>query len=753
MRMRFALLVPLLLPGACHIGPGRRLPARLDQVPGPSDPLQKELDGARRLATAGETRAALDRVEGLLQRAPQHVGCQRLRQDLLRQRGRAGLVLHEATQRLAERPDSAAALYLRGRLARLPEDREGYFDAAIEAEPEVFWGWYGKAFSLRLHAPERAQALYRALFKATGRQDLNTGVALAASLRLRPQTTQLAVGVYGVLARRDKGLGSLGLAEVLVRAGKLPQAWSHLLAALRARPFDPGVRNLIAQLHGRGLAPDARAEILDVLEADPRRLQAFVHAGPGLCAALYQQAGDPGMAVHLLRRARQLDPADRRLYRHLLLRIGRVRACLADLRDDFVDEFLSNEENQVRTRWQALFQGPWMEQVDPLADPAQAAALVAALRQVGHLELAKEAANLALIGHGAGDDGSAVLRELRDDLRRELVFEAGLRRLVQRGYEGERRGEIRSLDDTLEALRELSQEVFGRDVVGQPRRLHLPFVGTLIDPSGPGLPAHLKRYNRHLVLGQFANKAVEGMIVTRLSVTRVASRPGLQMPAGTIEVVGEHRQLNPLHHADLAGIALLTHYVVDMDEVRIWAQTVRERRRIAREDEEVLLRDPIPDAAEELEPAGVAWRLGLRSPLTDADLTAAVLDVIRWHERGHMADFQYYLPWQRYLIRGALLLFRNNFDQLQVVAEGEGRAELCALAFSPHTRLVMAHIAGFLEGAAGSSPHAHGFRAITRDLIAGLRPKLGDRAAVRYWHECDPARLQAEARRLLQRPE
>jgi hypothetical protein len=232
-------------------------------------------------------------------------------------------------------------------------------------------------------------------------------------------------------------------------------------------------------------------------------------------------------------------------------------------------------------------------------------------------------------------------------------------------------------------------------------------------------------------------------------VRQVEPVAGLPLPPRCVEVVGEHRQLDPLQQGDLAGIALLNHYVIDMDEVRNWSSNLARRRRLAREDGGVVLRDALPRRVDPLEPAGVEWRLALLSPVEDGGLEAAVLDVIRWHERGHMVDFLHYLPWELNLFRTLALVVRNGFDSLAVTAEMEGRAELAALAMSPHTRLVLAHIAGFMTGDRGTSPHAIGFRAMVEQLQAALRERGVAEPAVHDWHRLDPALIRQTARELL----
>ena len=73
-----------------------------------------------------------------------------------------------------------------------------------------------------------------------------------------------------------------------------------------------------------------------------------------------------------------------------------------------------------------------------------------------------------------------------------------------------------------------------------------------------------------------------------------------------------------------------------------------------------------------------------------------------------------------------------------------------ALALSPHTRLVMAHVAVFLQDDAPGSPHALGFRRLAGRLTDRLRDAGVANASVSQWHRLDPARVRAEARKMLQ---
>jgi hypothetical protein len=218
--------------------------------------------------------------------------------------------------------------------------------------------------------------------------------------------------------------------------------------------------------------------------------------------------------------------------------------------------------------------------------------------------------------------------------------------------------------------------------------------------------------------------------------------------------VGENRAIEArtsLVGGDIAGVALVDNYLVDMDAVRDWAGSLTRMRRIAREDGLALLRDPLPSVDDPLEPLDAEWRLAVLTPESDEALEAGVLDVIRWHERAHLTDTFHFLPPEWNLWRVVGLLLRNWFSARGVEADLEGRAELAALAMSPHTQLVMAHIAGFCrQDLSGLSPHATGFEGLAGALQARLVQQglLPEEVAVSRWHALDPARVRQAARSL-----
>ena len=105
------------------------------------------------------------------------------------------------------------------------------------------------------------------------------------------------------------------------------------------------------------------------------------------------------------------------------------------------------------------------------------------------------------------------------------------------------------------------------------------------------------------------------------------------------------------------------------------------------------------------------------------------------------------------LPRGLGLLLQFGLSPSAIEAEMERRAELASLAVSPHTELVLAHIADFLSEPGVVSPHHRGFSALGRELTAelqalGLSPLA---SAPSRWHTVAPDLVRQAARRLLDR--
>lgn len=425
--------VLLLLTAACTTIPRGLPPATLRDLPWGDSPADRTLLQAREAMERGEPRAALTLVGEVLAARPHDVDARRLRQDLLRQRGRTGLLLAESDEALQRHPDDGIAWYLRGRLVDRGEDKLRCFSRAVELAPETAVA----VARPRPHVARRrrrtgALSIYAQLDRGSGQHPV-VAVAYAAALR-EVGRLDAAAAVYAALRpdRRVAGVGDLGLAQVWLQQDQRPKAWTALLSALRQRPFDPGVQSLIAGWIASGASEDQEVMVLDVLREDPARLAAFARGyAPTAPAPLLQRQGQSTAARRVLASVGPgAAPQLQRLARRLALAVGDVDAFLQMVTTTVPRELVAAEANELRGRWLVLLDGPW-QRGEPLASPAQALALLDALFAVGLLQEVELLAELVLQRW----PDAAAAAERRDDARRELAFAAGLRRLLYGGYD------------------------------------------------------------------------------------------------------------------------------------------------------------------------------------------------------------------------------------------------------------------------------------------------------------------------------
>ncbi len=748
--MRASSLWLLLLLAACAT---RSVPGLPGKVGSTSHEAQlRAVSAAETKVDAGDVLGAIAELEqarslGL------SVELERLRQDLLRQRGRLGALRIEAEERVRSQPDSGLAHYLLGRV-QAPELAAPTFARAVALAPESVWPWLGLAFSQRERDPSKALRIYAGLYEASDAMQ-SVAIAYAGALRSSGKLRE-AVEIYDTLAKqggRAMGIGSLGLAQTLLAMGvtgdERLRAMSAFLVAIAERPSDPGVHSIVRESMRAGVPDDQLEQCLDVLRSSPDRWQAFAR-GPGaeILSALMPRLGHPQAGIAALEAIPDADraPAATAHLRRLLLEVGDTRAFHERLLRDIPARTLDAEDNQVRSIWRALL-GTCAAGEDPCSDANRARGYVEALRDVGMLSEAETVAVLAQRRHGA----SSVPRELLEEIRREVAFENEVRRLLYRGYA---KDESRDLGMFLADARRASLATLGRDVVGEDVRFSVPLVGEMLDPFAAGLCRHLARYNRHLVVGRRSGGTVEGLMFARLSLRDLPADPALPVPGRCREVLGIDRSVRSLSGVlggDLAGVALMNHYIVDHDAVVEWAQSIARRQRIVNEDGGAALADPLPEDCDPLDPLDANFRLSASSSMQDTEITEAVLDCIRLHERRHLVDSFYYMPVESNLGRSIALLVQFGFSPHAIESEMERRAELAALALCKRPEVVLAHISEFLAEDDQGSPHVRGFTQLGRELIDALVKEgvAPEDAAVSRWHRLDPAMVRRAASRLL----
>jgi tetratricopeptide (TPR) repeat protein len=745
--MRTAQWLFCVVFGACASGVG--VPKQLRS--GSTERQLEQVAIAQASADRGEVRAALAILDAMPR--GEVVEAERLRQDLLRQRGRLGALREEARLAVEANPRSSASHYLLGRVQPTNQARES-FEAAIQLDPQSLWPWMGLAFSLRDEDFPRSLALYEAAYEASGRHHA-VGVAYANALRGSSRKPQ-ALEVYEQMIKRGgvyAGIGHLGIAQTLFTLGDSPdernRGWASLLVALRERPSDPGVHAILRELLRGGANDDQWEQCLDALRESESRWRQFARGAAtevlvGMLARLRQPQAALAAIESIPASARAPEVAA--THRRLLLACGDARAFHETLLDWLPAKICDHESNQSRGVWAALRSACAVGE-DPIRDAVAAIQYATALRDAGLLAESEMVcvASQRRFGSGAQAD------KLLDEVRREIAFENSLRRALYRGYA---KDETTELDAFVAEARRASIECLGRDVVDPDIRFRAPLVGQMLDPFASGLCRHLGRYNRHLVVGRRAGGVPEGLMFTRLSVRDLPQQEGLSVPGRCLEVLGTDRSVRSVSGVlggDIAGIALMNHYIVDYDAVVEWAQAIARRRRIIEDDGRVALSDQLPDLVDPLDPLDANFRLSAASSLQDNELVEAVLETIQLHERRHIVDSFHYMPVEQNLMRAVALLVVHGFSAFAIESEMERRAELAALAFVERPEVALAHIAEFVVEDDQHSPHARGFTELARQLIGALQAEgvSAQDAAVSRWHRLDRETVRRAAKRLL----
>ena len=334
MRLSSSVSLLVVLMVSCQTSDPGLPPSRVSSLPWGSAPADRLSWSARQAVERGEPEQALLQLDSILAERPDHIDANRLRQDLLRERGRRGRLLIEAAQRVHDRPEDGLAYYLQARVTEDPKAKLKGFQRAAELEPGAVWPWLGLAHSMRRVDRPRALEIYARLYAASGQHPL-VGVAYAAALR-EGKRWDAAAQVYRDMRSdpRMPGVGDLGLAQVGVARDDRGAAWAALLEALRLRPYDPGVQGLVHGWLETYATPDQAQQVVDILREDGGRLRAFGGSGGALVLAeLLQRQGQLQAARAVL--ARRLEqrqgPALQREYRRLLLSLGEVDAFLVQV--------------------------------------------------------------------------------------------------------------------------------------------------------------------------------------------------------------------------------------------------------------------------------------------------------------------------------------------------------------------------------------------------------------------------------------
>ncbi len=734
--VRRAVLLVLFFVGACLASCGSA------SVPGelglrakfatevPAELLQRFRE-AETLSHRGEAEAALALLDEIIAQQPLFVAAQRLRQILLRERGRAGLLWREVEELERRFPGRPEPHYLATRL--MPRLYERY-ERIMEGQrrwPTSWWTTYAETWRrLRVReGEEEAQAAAMRLAQAAGDANWPGGALLAASLVDASKPWGGAQALFESLKQRFPDDASLDFARY--RAGKA--WWSLAESGIRGAPHAPSAAEVVRRVCSNPLQRRLFVDFLrETLRHEPgliRGLIETVGAERLLTACRLESASDVEGAVLQVaideRRHHGIGRVGfwyasptRRVMREQAQR-GDLEAVVATHETSLPRIVLEDEGNRLAPRVRALYRGPYRGIQQCPEGSAEARGALRALLDCGAVD---EVLLLGLAWHKHEAEIADLVAEARSFQLFEVAFIERLSVLEEKSR----------LEDCLEVVRQVSLEILGQDVVGQVRILDFPVIGgRLVDPFGPGLPRFFDRYGKHLVLGTLDEPTRRPAIGigTKVYERRLPVRPGLLVPGRGVEVMLESWSFATslgLGFSEPAGIALWNHYVLDL---RKWEEWVDDLQRLFDKfdaDAGVLLDDPIPqaDALSLNRPAQVDWKLLAAAQRSDGRyrerIGERVLTLLRLHEHAHIVDAQRFLPALRNPGASFQLFAKSGFQAAVLMADLEGRAELAALAFGADPRLTLAHLSSFIGDAyeEAGSPHRLGFARMLRRLVA-----------------------------------
>lgn len=683
------------------------------------------------LRELGRDDEAQQLIAGLLAENPLFVPAARLHQNYHRERGRTGLLWQEVELLKARYPGRPEPLYLEARL--IPEFREKkrFISDALARFPGSFWVRYAAAWCLsqETDAEKRRQAevMLREL------TELDVPWAPALWLLYHAQDAHMLpsphLKKFTAMARRLPEDGRLDLLTYIGGGGEV----SHLLAAVEKAPASAELLHVLAN---QRIADGHGRTLVRFLARRPEVASRWIRHGAGLLLArLALQHGEQELAEDWLRKAcsgRTPSPAIEwrgrlrtglRESMRLAVHRGDIDSAIEQWESRLRPELFDAGRNRIGARVQGLLRGPLRRPEGP-KDAAQAVESLRILLRAGWVE---EAAVLAGRWTKAFPNDERLEAQL-DEAEDFLLFEEAFADLFG-GPTNHQRAKG-SLQSVIGRVRELSQRVLGRDVVGQPRILTFPLLGgELLDPFGPGLTRWFDHYNRHLVLGSLSGKQAAVILGVKLFEARLPRQAAMPLLGLCREVVIESKLVSTsaeIGISDPAGIALWNHYVLDLRAMRKWvADLLVMRDRLAEQQLATVLDDPIaPTGALDMSrPCQVSWKLTGRAMLEggwDEQRTwREVYRLLQIHERAHLRDAHRFLPVGSHIGPALWLFAAAGFSTRSLLANLEGRAECAALALGADPTLALGHLTGFMSEpyTSGSSVHQVGFKRVLRRIL------------------------------------
>lgn len=699
--------------GACRVIPPAGAPRDV-----PPDARTDFQTGVRH-EQSGEARRALDAYREAIGRSPEYVDAHRAYQNLLLGRRRRGRLLDEYREFLAAAPGSAPRRYLLARLWSDPHRQLDGFEAALRADPRLYFGHIGIGYAtLEIGDRDRSEVAFRrALELEPERVEARHGLLRVLSTRVASETSPEPEALARRLLERDPGdaLAQRVLLSRSIERGDGRDACREVVRFALATPTEAAAQLAHEVLSAYGTPADfddARALLGHVPGRDSSpwwRLGALVD----------ERAGDPrGALQHVLATPPAVARLEStgRMRRRLLLAAGEFERWLDEVRE-------RRYEVGFVTRDQGAAAARLAEVAAAADDPARVASAVDALLRLGLVD-GGIALGRAALGR---DPANAELRGLLDEALRQRRFVAELSARFETFY---RRAETPSLDQVLDVLRELSIEVLGEDVVEPVVTKEYFPVGTFLDPDpahGGGLARYFDRFGTFFLVGRRTLGVPEAYGLRRIAEARTEVDG-----TSVYRVVGEDLVVpsrSEQFGGEIAGFAFESFIVLNVDRVRtIAAATVSLREDEFGLGDELLIDPPLRvDTPEERldldEPLTLAARSHLRALLahlaaggTERTLPGLLLDAVESHEQAHIRDAARFLPLFDDLGTKVSLLGSHGFSPANVEAWLEERAQAVALADADSPLAVLAATASMLPGRLSAPPHSQGYH----DLLARM---------------------------------
>lgn len=556
-------------------------------------------------------------------------------------------------------------------------------------------------------------------------------------------------------------------AEALRRLGRGAQARGALRTALALAPRSELLARRLADLVREPLAVLPQGE----WQATLRGLDARNPEALALRALHAQASGTPAQALEALdlalaAGARPVPLEAQR--RRLLAALGRWRELVEALEAAVPADYRQRPDNLLAARWQALRHALGAASA-PGAPPPAIVALAQALVGLGALHEAQ-----AVLRHAPSPGAQALDRRIEG----QLALEQALRSEVEAGYRaGHTQPAGGAAVPLAGVLERVAQAAAAHLVPEEAARLAQPreglrevgLVGAWLDHrvhSSAPLVQHFRAYGRYLVVGQRDGEPVEAIVFALA--TLVPQAPvevrGVRMAHDL--ALGYDRVLRSFVDAQgggLAGACLPDGLWLDADAAleaqhEALAPLRRDTGLVAAAEALPLPAADGPQGRLALhDPAGVRLRLLAAHARGAPGERWASLATLHAHEEGHVLDLRRHLPLWQGLPATLGLLAREGFAFARFEAALERRAQLVALAASPHPYLVLAEMVERLPAEERDiDPHSRGYVDGLARLVAhvaaraDLYPQV-DRArlVLPQLDRLSPQQLQAAARAVL----